>query len=178
MRLNSAATGAPGITAPNVFRVPAVLGVDLSGIADSNGATNIANSAAYTWQRFAADGTTLEAVNIGTGDTYKLTNADAGKKVKVSVSFKDDDNYGEGPLTSDATDAITGGASCAAPTFTGGATSIWTGRVAIGRTAGIVYGYGVAGGEAIGNLDDTSFTVGSNSYTVDGTCSELVRWIG
>ena len=86
VRSNSAATGAPGITAPNVFRVPAVLGVDLSDIADiadSNGITKIADSVTYTWQRFAADGTTLEAANIGTGDTYQLTNADAGKKVKV-----------------------------------------------------------------------------------------------
>ena len=57
MRSNSAATGAPGITAPNVFRVPAVLGVDLSDIADiadSNGITKIADSVTYTWQRFAA----------------------------------------------------------------------------------------------------------------------------
>ena len=121
VRLNSAATGAPVITAPNVFRVPAVLGVDLSGIADCNGVTNIADSATYTWKRFAASGTTLEAANIGTGDTYQLTNADAGKKVKVSVSFQDDANYGEGPLTSAETAEITAAASCAAPTLTGGA---------------------------------------------------------
>ena len=36
---NTAAAGAPAITAPNVFRVPAVLGVDLSGITDTDGVT-------------------------------------------------------------------------------------------------------------------------------------------
>ena len=65
---NAAATGVPA-TVPNVLRVPAVLTADISGIADSNGVTNIARRAAYTWQRFAADGTTLEADDIGTGQT-------------------------------------------------------------------------------------------------------------
>ena len=123
---NAAATGAPTIGVPNVLRVPAVLTADISGIADSNGVTNIARRAAYTWQRFAADGTTLEADDIGTGQTYRLTDADAdaGKRIKLSFSFTDDARYAEGALTSAATDAVTAAAACVEPTLTGGATFI------------------------------------------------------
>ena len=53
---NTPAAGAPAITAPNVFRVPAVLGVDLSGITDTEGVTGIATTATYKWQRFNAAG--------------------------------------------------------------------------------------------------------------------------
>ena len=141
VRLNSAAAGAPVITAPNVFRVPAVLGVDLSSIADGNGITKIADSATYTWQRFAANGTTLETDNIGTGDTYTLADADAGKTLKVVVSFQDDDNYGEGPLTSAATAAITAAAECAAPTYVGGATQLGPARTVTVEKVGPQYGF-------------------------------------
>ena len=118
----TAASGAPAITAPNVFRVPAVLGVDLSGITDPQGTTNIADNATYKWQRFDSAGSTLETDSIGTDSTYTLTDADAGKTLKVVVNFTDDDNNSEGPLTSAATPAITAAASCNAPTLVGGAT--------------------------------------------------------
>ena len=79
---NSPATGTPTIAAPNVFRVPATLGVTFAGVLDHNGTTMIEDTALYNWQRFAADGTTLEAASIGTGSTYTLTDADAGKTLK------------------------------------------------------------------------------------------------
>ena len=138
---NTAATGVPRITLPRLLRVPAVLGVDLSGIADGNGITNIANRARYTWQRFAADGTTLEA-NIGAGLAYTLTDADAGKKIKVSFSFTDDAGYTEGPLTSDATTGtITAEGACVAPTLTGGATFIGGPRKVTIGAAAVQYGF-------------------------------------
>ena len=68
-----------------MFRVPAVLGVDLSGITDTDGVTNIATTATYKWQRFNAAGTTLETDSIGTGSTYTLTDTDATKTLKVVV---------------------------------------------------------------------------------------------
>ena len=80
---NTAAAGAPASTAPNVFRVPAVLGVDLSGITDTDGVTNIATNATYKWQRFNAAGTSLKTDSIGTDATYKLTDTDATKTLKV-----------------------------------------------------------------------------------------------
>ncbi len=107
---NSRATGAPAITTPDAFQVPAVLSVDLSGIADTNGVTNIASSATYQWQRFAANGATLEVANLGTGSTYTLADADVGKRIKVQVRFTDDGSFSEGPLTSVATPVITAAA--------------------------------------------------------------------
>ena len=119
--LNNSPAGAPAITAPNVYRVPAVLSVDLSSITDGNGVLGIADTAEYRWQRFAAGGTMPEADSIGTDATYTLTGADAGKTLKVVVSFTDDDGYSEAPLTSAATPAVTAAANCTPPTYAGGA---------------------------------------------------------
>ena len=125
VRLNTAATGAPVITAPNVFRVPAVLTASTSAIhrrrqrRHEDRRQRHVHVAAVRRERDDAGG----GYNIGTGSTYTLTDADAdaGKTIKVAVGFQDDDNYGEGPLTSDATAAITAAASCDAPTLPGGA---------------------------------------------------------
>ena len=73
------------------------LGVDLTGIMDSNGITNIANNATYNWQRFSADGTTLEADTIGWDDTYTTTNDDLrARRIKVQVYFTDDAGHSRG----------------------------------------------------------------------------------
>ena len=169
--------GAPAITVPNVYRVPAVLSVDLSGITDGDGVTGIAGNATYKWQRFAADGTTLEADNIGTDATYTLVAADVGKKIKVQVSFTDDGGNAEGPLTSAAvpggTDTVTAAATCNAPTYSGGAVEVWTGTVTVGRfknASGVIITYGFGDdGISFGALDDTTFTtLGSNDYDIDG----------
>ena len=103
---NTSATGAPVITAPGGFRVAGLLGVDLSGISDANGAGDIADKATYRWQRFDSAGAIREADRIGRGSTYTPTGADLGKALKVVVSFTDDDGYGEGPPASAATPAI------------------------------------------------------------------------
>ncbi len=124
--VNSQASGKPVITTPITFRVPAVLSVDFSGITDtSDGTADVARAITnYRWQRFAADGTTLEQDNIGADATYTLTDADAGKTIKVSVSFEDDSGFPEGPFTSDATAAITAIEQCPEPELQGGATLI------------------------------------------------------
>ena len=182
--VNTPATGAPAITAPNVFRVPAVLSVDPSGITDANGTTNFADNATYKWQRFAADGTTLEMDSIGTGATYTLTDADAGKRIKVVVSYTDDDNYSEGPLTSAATDVIVAAAACAAPTYEGGAVQIWTGKLSLGRTYRLTideepglqeeYKLGWFSGDTstIASLDDVNFAADS-THTIVSILQQL-----
>ena len=163
---NTPAAGAPAVTAPNVFRVPAVLGVDLSGITDADGTTGIASNATYKWQRFAANGTTLDTDSIGTDATYTLTDADAGKTLKVVVSYTDDGGNSEGPLTSAATRAITAAASCAAPTYVGGATQIWTGKVGVAKHNDF-YGYYDHTTLSFGLLDNTRFSISPNNYKVD-----------
>lgn len=55
----------------------------------------------YQWKRYDADGTTWEA-DVGTGPTYTLTSAESGKKIKLPVSFTDNDGWQEGPLMSSA----------------------------------------------------------------------------
>ena len=90
-----------------------MLGVDLSGVTDTDGVTNIAANATYKWQRFDATGTTLDTDSIGTDAAYTLTDTDATKTLKVVVNFTDDASNSEGPLTSAPTSAITAAASCA-----------------------------------------------------------------
>ena len=174
--VNIAAGGAPAITAPNVFRVPAALGVDLSGITDPEGTTNIADNATYKWQRFDSTGANLETDSIGTDSTYTLTDADAGKTLKVVVNFTDDDNNSEGPLTSAATPAITAAASCNAPTLVGGATFLGGARTVGVEKFGDYYGFWSVVRPIIaqrtarttgGSLDSATFTTAdSNTHEI------------
>ncbi len=72
----------------------------VSNVMDPEGVTNATYS--YQWVRVDADGTS-NAVDIpgATSSTYTLTADDLGKKVKLRVSFNDDDGNAE-QLTSDA----------------------------------------------------------------------------
>ena len=167
----AAAAGAPAITAPNAFRVPAVLGVDLSGITDTEGTTGIATTATYKWQRFNAAGTTLDTDNIGTVSTYTLTDADANKRLKVVVSFIDDAGNSEGPLTSAAAGILEAATDCNAPTLTGGATFLGSARkMAVGKISflgHLTIGFLKTSGS--GTLDNAAFTTaGSNNYEIVG----------
>ena len=147
-----------------MFRVPAVLSVDLSGITDTDGVTGIATNATYKWQRFNAAGTTLETDSIGTDATYTLTNTDATKTLKVVVNFTDDATNSEGPLTSAATSAITAAASCATPTYVGGATQIWTGKLGV-KSYGNLHGFHHE--QEASSLDNPRFTTASsNNYEI------------
>ena len=163
---NTPAAGAPAITAPNVFRVPAVLTADLSGITDTDGVINIATNATYKWQRFDSTGVTLDTDSIGTGSTYTLTDTDAGKTLKMVVNFTDDANNSEGPLTSAATPAITAAATdCNAPTLTGGAVFLGSAKkVGIGTYAdGTFTYYGFSKSSGAGSLDNATFTTTNSS---------------
>ena len=63
---------------------------------------------AYTfqWERVDADGASNpEEIAGATGKTYTVTNADIGRALRVKVSFTDDADFDEGPLTSDAVPA-------------------------------------------------------------------------
>ena len=167
----AAAAGAPAITAPNAFRVPAVLSADLSSITDTEGTTGIATTATYKWQRFNAAGTTLDTDNIGTVSTYTLTDADANKRLKVVVSFIDDAGNSEGPLTSAAAGILAAATDCNAPTLTGGATFLGSARkMAVGKISFLgtsTIGFLKTSGS--GTLDNATFTTaGSNNYEIVG----------
>ena len=93
---NSAATGAP--TIGGTAQVGETLTAITTGISDADGLANA--SFAYQW---LADGAEISGA---TTSTYTVTNADAGKVIKVTVIFTDDAGNEEA-VTSAATAAVT-----------------------------------------------------------------------
>ena len=97
---NSPATGAPAITgAP---RAGGMLTVDLSGITDPEGT----NDAEFTYQWIRIDGDSEANIPNATRATYRPIDEDAGKTIKVKVSFTDNEGFPEGPFNSEPTDPI------------------------------------------------------------------------
>ena len=95
---NTAPTGAPTIS--GTPQVGQTLTASTSDIADEDGLENVS----YNYQWVADD------VNIAwaTGSGYTLVDDDAGKTIKVRVSFTDDEGNAE-TLTSAATTAVAAG---------------------------------------------------------------------
>ena len=84
---NNAATGEPAIS--GTAQAGQELTADASPIVDTDGLTGVSYS--YQWVRVDADGTSNEEdITDATDATYTLTADDAGKKVKVKVSFTDE----------------------------------------------------------------------------------------
>ena len=92
---NTPATGAPSIT--GTAQVGETLTAVTTGISDGDGLDN----ATFAYQWFAADA----EINGATASTYTLVAADAGKAIKVRVSFADDGGNDE-HLTSAVTAAV------------------------------------------------------------------------
>ena len=92
---NTPATGAPTIR--GTAQVGETLATDTTGIADDDGL----DSAAFSYQWLAGDA----EINGATASTYTLVAADAGKAIKVQVSFTDDAGNDE-EMTSAATAAV------------------------------------------------------------------------
>ena len=109
----TAATGAPAITGTAAVGQP--LAVDLTGIEDADGLTNVSYS--YQWIQVDADGMSNPAdITDATDATYTLVYADLGKTLKVRVTFDDDGGHTE-TLTSAATVTVTPAAGApASPT--------------------------------------------------------------
>ena len=99
---NSDATGQPAIT--GTPRVNETLTADTSGITDPEGTAN----AVFTYQWIRVDGNSETDIDGATRSTYSPTTQDADKRLKVSVSFTDDQGFSEGPLVSEATFPIAG----------------------------------------------------------------------
>ena len=84
---NNPATGEPAIS--GTAQAGQALTADASPILDTDGLTGV--DFTYQWLRVDADGTSNPAdITDATDATYTLTAADAGKKVKVKVSFTDE----------------------------------------------------------------------------------------
>ena len=113
---NTPATGLPTIT--GTAQVGETLTADTTGISDDDGLDN----AAFAYQWLADDA----EINSATASSYTLVAADAGKAIKVRVSFTDDAGNDE-QLTSAVTGAVAAAPSppntpaTGLPTITGAA---------------------------------------------------------
>ena len=96
---NAAPTGLPTVSGTPQVGEP--LTASIANIADVDGLTN----AIYVWQWIANDGTSDSVITAATAETYTLTSAEAGKKIKVRVTFTDDGGTEE-TLVSDPTAAV------------------------------------------------------------------------
>ena len=96
---NAEATGQPAVT--GTPRVNETLTADTSGITDPEGTDN----AVFTYQWVRVDGSEADISNA-TGSTYRPKDEDADKKLKVRISFTDNQGFEEGPLVSEPTATI------------------------------------------------------------------------
>ena len=99
MQVNDPASGKPTIvgTAGVGYEITA----DVTGVTDVDGLPSVFT---YQWKRSSVleDGQlTFEVIDGANANTYLLTRAEGGKKVKVEVSFTDGDGNSEGPLAGD-----------------------------------------------------------------------------
>ena len=101
LTVNRAATGAPAITGKP--EVGETLTADVSSIMDEDG---VPAAAQFAYQWISDDGTDDSDIDGATDSTYTLVEADAGKSIKVRVSFTDNAKFPEF-LTSAATTAVT-----------------------------------------------------------------------
>ena len=142
-RPNSPATGAPSIS--GTAQVGETLTVDTSGIDDADGMSGAVFS--YQWLANGAD------IAGATSSSYTLVDADAGKAIKVRVSFRDDRNHQES-LTSAATAAVTAAADDS---------SIWSATLTVGSIGGFSGFWKDVG---MGELTSEVFTLDGVDYTV------------
>ena len=97
---NTAPTGLPAIA--GIAQVGETLTASASGISDADGLAN----AVFAWQWVSNDGTSDTDIAGATASSYTLTSAEAGRTVKVRVTFTDDGGTQES-LVSAATAAVT-----------------------------------------------------------------------
>ena len=165
---NAPATGVPEISgSPQVGKT---LSAGTTGIMDLDGLTSV--SYTYQWIRVDVDGTS-NPVDVGTDDDeYTLVAADEGKRIKVQVTFTDDDSNAE-ELTSDAyltpshhsyPDRGIMPALSACP-----ASTTWCATMNVGfqlpGTDNTEFGFSASPG--YGALDDTSFDYDGSTFTVE-----------
>ena len=168
------ATGVPAVS--GFAQVGKALTAAIGNIADADGRPDtFPDDYTFKWVRVDTDGTSNRTVIAGaTSGTYTPDADDLGKRIKVEVSFEDDDGTAEGPLASAATPAV----AAAARACTAGAA--WCAKLTVGASirGSRLKGYCAPGARgrgvctpAVGALDDDEFTLDSTTYTVGS-----IRW--
>ena len=156
---NRAATGKPTIS--GTLRVMETLTASTSAIRDADGLTGVT----YEYQWVRVDGGTDTDIFGATESSYVLQTADAGKTVKVKVSFTDNNRNAE-TVVSDAS-AVVGSAPNRPPTF-----SDTTASFEVAETA--------AAGEDIGAISATDLDNDTLTYSIknDSDLFEIVASSG
>ena len=155
------ATGAPVIL--GTARVGETVTASTAGIRDANGLTGVS----YEYQWLRVDSGTETDISGATSSTYELVAADAGKQVKVKVSFTDDDGNDE-ELTS-AVFPRTGTIAAALPPMMGPGdllSATLTAKSFITGDVGCGTGSGTSGCGNSAVLDDNDFDIDTTTYTI------------
>ena len=167
---NSPATGNPGIQ--GIARVGETLTATTSGIRDDDGLDNAVF--AYQWVRSELGSNSETDIAGATGSSYAVTSDDAGKAIKVRVTFTDDAGNEES-LTSYgviAAPALPGapGRPDVSPRHSTSLDVSWTGPASDGGSA--VTGYKVQWKEAADSWDTAAdvseATATETSHTITG----------
>ena len=157
---NSAATGAPVVT--GTARVGATLTALTHGIADVDGRAG----ASFTYQWVRVDGATETDIAGATASTYELVAADAGKQVKVKVSFTDDSGNEE-ELTGPAFPRGATIAAAPVPMEPGDLLSATlTAKSFVTADVGCGSGDGTTGCANTDVLTDNDFDIGTATHTI------------
>ena len=155
------ATGKPAIS--GTARVGETLIASAGTIADDNG---LPSSYEYQWVQVATDSTETD-IEGATSSSYRLTASNSGRKVKVKLSFTDDDGFAE-ELTSDAYPSADSIAAAPAPTGCK-TTDVWCATLAVEELTDDkddLIGHGYQATPAQGSLSVTTFIHRNVTYTV------------
>ena len=133
------------------------------GIRDADGLAGVT----YEYQWFQVDGTVATEISGETGRTYTLAPDDAGKRVKVEVSFTDQAMNGEGPLESPAF-PMTGTIAPPPPSMDPSdlLSATLTVKSIPGSSLGCIDGTGTNGCGNTAVLTDDDFRVGTGTHTI------------
>ena len=164
--VNDAATGAPTIT--GTATVGQALTANQGTIADADGLPSTTFPTGYNFQWIQVDGGTETDISGATMRTYTLAPADAGKTVKVRVSFTDAAGNAEARTSAAHPPS---GTTCNIPALPGrtviATTTVTVGSLTVEDIPPTTY-YGFRNA-AFGSLSgDSSFTLGLTSYTIEG----------
>ena len=156
---NAGATGRPAIS--GIPQVGATVSASTTNIMDDNGLNMVPYG--YQWIRVDTGGTSNETDIAGANSaTYMPVAADAGKKLKVKVSFRDDDGYEEERTSNPWPGSRT---ILAAPRACP-ADANWCTTLTVGRRSGANAALGYFEADGIGALDDTTIEYAGNRYRI------------
>ena len=175
LRSNSPATGGPGISGTPL--VGETLTATTSGIQDEDGLTDA--DFAYQWVRSELGSNSETDITGATGSSYAVTSDDAGKAIKVRVTFTDDAGNEESltsfgviaaPEPPEAQAPGAPGRPDVSPQVSGSLAVSWSGPASDGGSA--VTGYRVQWKEAADSWDTAAdvseATATETSHTITG----------